>query len=56
MPGKITAKRVRVACRHGHLADAIQQRHAHGDQRGAIAVMEVQEVVGRPLALADLEA
>ena len=56
MAGEIAAGRVRVGDRHAHLADAVDQRHAHGHQGGAIAIMQVEIIVIRPLTLFDLQA
>ena len=54
--GEIAAHRVRVGGGHGHLADAVDQRHAHGHQRGAVAIVEVEVIVSGAAALLDLQA
>ena len=54
--GEVTAPRVRVGRGHGHLADAVDQRHAHGDQGGAVAIVQVEVIEGGALALFDLQA
>ena len=54
--GEIAAHRVRVGGGHGHLADAVEQRHAHGHQGGTVAVVKVEIIEGGAAALFDLQA
>jgi hypothetical protein len=54
--GEVATHRVRVGRSHGHLTQAVNQRHPHGDERGAVAIVQVQIVEGGALALANLKA
>src|SRR5438552_4800032 len=53
---EIPAHGMRIGAGHAHLADAVAERHAHGNQGGTVAIVEVEEVVFRPAALVDLQA
>src|SRR5262249_45144148 len=54
--GEIAPFGVSIHCRHGHLAQAVLERHAHGDESGAIAIVKVKKIVKGPLALFNLQA
>ena len=56
MAGEIAAQRKRIGGRHGHLADAVDQRHAHGHHGGAVAIVQVEEIEGGPSPFLDLQA
>ena len=53
---EVAAQRVRVGRRHRHLAERLDERHAHRDEGGAVAVVQVQVVEARSLALLDEQA
>src|SRR5437016_5738849 len=55
MTGEIAAHGMRVGPGHAHLPDAVQQRHAPGDQGGTNTIMKVQEIVIRSAAFFDLQ-
>src|SRR5262249_34684108 len=52
---EVAAHGMAVGGGHGHLADAVDERHAHGNEGGAVAIVQVQEVEGGALALFDLQ-
>ncbi len=55
MAGEIAAHRMRIGGGHGHLPDAVDHRHTHSNESGAVAIVEVKVIVGGSAAFFDLQ-
>ena len=56
VPDEIASHRVRIGHPHGGLPDRIHHGHAHRQQRGRVAIVQMQIVVVRTTSLLDLQA
>ncbi len=53
---EIAAHRVRVGGGHGHLPDAVDRRHAHSNESGTIAIVEMEIIESGSAAFFDLQS
>ena len=56
MANEVAAHGMSIGGRHGHLADALDEGHAHGHQGGAVAIVQMKKIESGAAAFFDLEA